>query len=127
MLVKVQIENWQDLKPHPISQAFRMMNDEELADLIASMKSDGYEPGQCITLYEGAILDGRNRHKSAIITNVAPTFEEYSGSNPWGFVRWRNIARRHITATEKAAAGVTLHKMEDLQKEAQERKKRRRK
>jgi site-specific DNA-methyltransferase (adenine-specific) len=84
---------------HPAADAFPMMDDGRYAELLADIRQNGQrEP---ITICEGMILDGRNRHRACIEAGVEPEFREYEG-DPWAFAWSLNGARRDLEATVRA-------------------------
>jgi hypothetical protein len=98
----------QELLPgHPFANIFRAMNEEELQALIRSMEN-GYDPRWPITLYEGQILDGRNRQQAALLAGAEPVFETFTGDHEAAllFVVAANLYRRHLSDTEKVFIGV---------------------
>src|SRR5262245_59315516 len=54
-----------------------------------------------IVVYEGLILDGRNRYRACIEAGLTPRFVQYCDSDPAGFVISANIHRRHLTSKER--------------------------
>ena len=59
-------------------------------------------------LADGKILDGRNRYIACQNANVEPIFEQYAGEDPIGFVISKNVKRRHLTVSERAAAAARV-------------------
>jgi len=57
-------------------------------------------------MYEGKILDGRNRFKACQEVGVELITREYTGSNPVGFVLSLNKERRNLTKGQLAAIAV---------------------
>ncbi len=54
-----------DLQSHPIADAFPLIGGTEFDALVADIKANGvHEP---IVLYEGKILDGRNRYRASLL------------------------------------------------------------
>jgi ParB-like chromosome segregation protein Spo0J len=95
------------LLPHPISAEYPMAGTADSEALKASIRERGFLPNEPITLYNGMILDGRNRFKAGkavahkwtkenfvLFTGTHDEAVEYSNA--------KNGARRHLTNEEKA-------------------------
>jgi N6-adenosine-specific RNA methylase IME4 len=92
------------MKFHPIANIFPMMPEPELKELRADVQQHGLlEP---IWLYEGQVLDGRNRYRVCRDLHLDPKMKTYEGNSPMGFVISMNLRRRHLTASQKAAIAV---------------------
>jgi hypothetical protein len=105
---------------HPAANLFPMMSEEELDTLAKDIKAHGqHHP---ILLYDGQILDGRNRYEACAIAGVEPKTLQWDGSggSPTEFVLSLNAHRRHLTASQKAMVAVNALPL--LQAEARERK-----
>ena len=97
---------------HPFAEIFPLAEGDELEALVASIRNGGVrEP---ITLYEGKILDGRNRYRAARTTNISvpqiPSreFDPNKHGDPVRFVWDENLNRRHLNETQRGfAAAVT--------------------
>jgi ParB-like chromosome segregation protein Spo0J len=87
------------LEFHPLSNTFPMMPEDELAEMIADIRKNGLQ--QPIVLFEGQILDGRNRYLAGLKAGVALRTAEYEGSDPMAFVVSANLHRRHLTQAQK--------------------------
>jgi hypothetical protein len=91
---------------HPASMLFPMLPEEELQELADDIREHGlHHP---ITLHEGQILDGRNRHAACFLAGVEPRFVEWggNGSSPTAWVISENARRRHLTISQRAAVAV---------------------
>jgi ParB-like chromosome segregation protein Spo0J len=90
------------------------------AELVADIRANGLlEP---VTLYEGKILDGRNRERACVEAGVAPRYREWSGEGSLtAFVVSLNLQRRHLTPSQRAM--VALDSLPWLEEEAKERQK----
>ena len=97
---------------HPYANIFPMMSEAEKANLIKSMQDDGFDAGCPIVLYDGLILDGRNRYEAAQAAGVEPTFTTYEGSDPLAFVIRHNLHRRHLNETQRGLVASRLANME---------------
>jgi hypothetical protein len=94
------------LEPHPTAEIFPMLDQDELDALAADIKGHGLR--ELITLYEGKILDGRNRYQACLGAGIEPRFEEFTGADPVAFVISKNIRRRHLTPDKKREIVETL-------------------
>lgn len=95
-------------QPHPYANIFPMMSDEEMTSLVTSMKENGYDPLIPIVLYEGMILDGRNRYAAAQKAGVEPTFMQYEGDDVLDYAIRLNLQRRHLDSTQRAVVARRL-------------------
>lgn len=96
-----------DLVPHDLAEIFPMHRSDELARLVANI-AETHGLIDPITLYEGKILDGRNRYLACKQAGVEPTFIEYEGTDPLGLVVARNLCRRDLTKEQRALAGARI-------------------
>jgi hypothetical protein len=98
----------QEMEFHPLCELFPPMSDEEFKSLMDSIKAHGLLA--LITTYEGKILDGRHCYKACLLAGVESRFEEYQGNDPVGFVIAKNMARRHLTTSQRAMLVAELEK-----------------
>lgn len=62
---------------------------------------------QPIILFEGMILDGWHRHAACLAAGATPRMQDLpEGEDPVAFVLSSNLNRRHLTASQRAAAVV---------------------
>jgi len=97
------------LEHHPIANIWPMMGEEQYQELKSDIEQNG-----CINkiwLYEGKILDGRNRYKACQELNQHFSFLEYKGDEPIQFAISLNMKRRHLTSAQKAALAVKIEPM----------------
>jgi len=91
---------------HELANIFPMLGDEELAELCADIEKNGLtEP---ITVYEGKILDGRNRATACQRLGIEPDTIEYTSGDPVAFVLSKNLHRRHLTESQRAMVAEKL-------------------
>lgn len=97
------------LKQHPLSAAFPAMSAEEYQSLKDSIAANGVlNP---ITTFEGMVIDGWHRYTAANELGVVCPGEELdSWIDPRDFVKAQNENRRHLTASQRAAAIVSIYK-----------------
>lgn len=108
------------IKDHPVSEIFPILGKDELEELAGDISKQGLL--EEIDLYEGMILDGRNRYRACLSVKVDPRFRnwEVNGTTPLEFVISKNLHRRHLTVAQRAALGVKLLPL--LEEQALERK-----
>jgi hypothetical protein len=97
------------LEPHPLSSLFPAMKDAEFAELVEDLKRNGLL--MSIVVYEGKILEGRNRNRGCIEAEVTPHYVEYIGSDPLEFIVSVNLHRRHLTTAQRAMIASKLATM----------------
>jgi len=97
------------LKPHPLADAFPLVEGAEFEELISDIAAHGLR--EAITMFEGCILDGRNRDRACRAAGVEPRFTQYSGADPVGFVISANLRRCHLTESQRAMVADKLATM----------------
>lgn len=104
---------------HPAARLFPLMQGPELGLLIEDIEANGLrEP---IVLYDGQILDGRNRLRACELAGIEPRFVEWDGAgSPVAFVMSRNLHRRHLNESQRSIIGARAKGM--FEEEAAERK-----
>jgi len=87
---------------HPAATLFPMMDAEALQALAADIREHGQrEP---VILFNGAVLDGRNRLRACELAGVEPQFVTRDDvESPTTFVLSLNLHRRHLTPVQCAA------------------------
>ncbi|HMK23604.1 MAG TPA: ParB N-terminal domain-containing protein [Terriglobales bacterium] len=106
-------------KIHPAAEMFPMMTDVELRDLADDIQKNGLlEP---VVLYDGMVLDGRNRLAACKLAGISPGFVEAKGDvkSLTLYVLSKNLHRRHLTESQRATIGAEMMPM--LQEEARNR------
>jgi DNA methylase len=94
------------LDDHEIAAIFPLLSEQELHELALDIASNGLH--EAIWLYEGKILDGRNRYRACQRIGVKPFTRQYEGSSPASFVISLNNKRRHLSSSQKAAAAAEM-------------------
>ncbi len=114
------IPDWTDEKNwHEAANIFPLMDDAQLSQLAEGIKRDGLK--EPIVLFEGKVLDGRNRVRACALAGVKPTFVTKKPVSPLVFVAQANLHRLHLTQGQKA--GVAAKLLPRFQYEAQHRQK----
>jgi hypothetical protein len=98
----------QRLPIHPYAELFPAMNHPEFDRLCGDIAVNGLQ--EEIVLYEGHVLEGRNRYLACLARGVTPRFREYAGEcgSPLAFVVTRNLHRRHLTESQRALVAARL-------------------
>jgi ParB-like chromosome segregation protein Spo0J len=94
------------VKNHPIADVWPMMDGAKLAELADDISKNGQLVP--VWLYEGKILDGRNRWAACKIAGVEPKTKEYTGDEPTAFAVSLNDRRRHMNKGSLAAVAAEL-------------------
>tara|TARA_Y100000310_G_scaffold2404_1_gene3118 strand:- start:792 stop:1892 length:1101 start_codon:yes stop_codon:yes gene_type:complete len=97
-----------------------MLPEVDLVDLGDSIEVSGLR--HPIMLFEGKILDGRNRYLACIDRGTEPKFEEWRGtaSEAITFVWDENSVRRQLTSSQKAACHIKRGQVDERYREAGE-------
>lgn len=94
------------LQAHEIAAIFPLIQGHDFDELCADIERHGLrEP---IWLYEGKILDGRNRYEACQITGTAVQTRTYDGDDPVGFVLSLNLHRRHLTESQRGMVAASI-------------------
>ena len=94
---------------HELANLFPTIEGAELVALTEDIRTHGVrEP---IVVYEGQILDGRNRHFAARTAGVNYPVVDYVGGDPLGFVLSLNLHRRHLSESQRAMVGARIAKL----------------
>jgi len=105
-----------ELKPHPLAEIFPLMDGKTYQELKADIKQNGLQ--EPITLFEGKILDGRNRYRACLELGIEPKCLEFDGdyqkAQAWSVSL--NLHRRHLTDQQRAIIAAKMAKLKRGQK-----------
>ena len=96
-------------KFHALANLFPLLDGDEFDALVADIRAYGLR--QKIILFDGMILDGRNRYAACLEAGIEPRFEVFNGADPLAFVVSSNLARRHLSASQRAMVAAKLANM----------------
>jgi len=99
---------------HDLANIFPLIAGDRFDSLVESIKANGLR--EDIWLYEGKILDGRNRYLACQVADVEPRFQKYDGKNPVAFVIDYNLERRHLNESQRSIAAARLANMQQGQR-----------
>ena len=98
------------LEDHPIAAIFPLLEGVALAEMATSIRANGLRVP--IRLYEGKILDGRNRYRACVAAGVTPTTSSFKGdaAEAIALVWDSNRIRRHLNPSQAAVADAKREK-----------------
>lgn len=89
------------MQVHPVANVFPMMSDAEIDDLARDILENGQrEP---VWMYQGQVIDGRNRMAACKRIGRPPTTREFVGADDelLPFVISLNLKRRHLSESQR--------------------------
>ena len=103
-------ESAQALPLHEVATLFPPMTDEEYADLVADIKSNGLLVP--IDVCDGKVVDGRHRQLACFDAGVEPIYADCVVDGPliseFEFVVAKNLKRRHLSASQKSMVSARI-------------------
>lgn len=93
---------------HPAAAAFRLMTEDELAELVEDITTNG-QLFPIMLDAEGAIVDGRNRLRACQLAGIEPKFARLDGVDARAYVVSANLARRNITKGQQAMGLAVIY------------------
>ena len=94
---------------HPLADVFPLLEGEAFDALVADIAASGL--CEAVWLYEGQILDGRNRYRACQALSRDCATRDYLGNDPLGFVLSMNLQRRHLDESQRAMIAARLATM----------------
>lgn len=100
-------------RPHPLADLFPRLDGDDLQTLADDIADNGLH--HAVVIYDGQVLDGRNRLAACELANVEPTFETFTGTEEeaLALVISLNLQRRHLTTAQKAVLALSLLPFEE--------------
>src|SRR5260221_10785331 len=95
-------EGVMNYKSHPLADVLSLIEGAEFDRLVADIREHGLK--DAISLYQGKILDGRNRERACSAAGVTPRYVKFIGDDKAAaaFVLSKNLVRRHLGQSERA-------------------------
>ncbi|MGE0290390.1 MAG: MT-A70 family methyltransferase [Bradyrhizobium sp.] len=94
---------------HPFADLFPWIEGPAYKELVEDIRKNGVlEP---IVFIGRQILDGRNRYMAARELGIEYPRVEYEGDDPLSFVIAKNLARRHLTESQRGMVAAKLAKL----------------
>ena len=94
---------------HEYCLLFQQADERTLSDMADDIIKNGLN--DAIVLYEGKILDGRNRYLACLMADAEMRFEEYRGDEALQYAISKNLHRRHLTEAQRADVAARVHTM----------------
>ena len=93
---------------HPLADAFPLLEGREFMDLSDDIAANGLN--HPVVMFEGKILDGRNRYRACISAGVEPFRRQFEGDFEAAkrFVISENLKRRHLDTGQRAMVAAAL-------------------
>lgn len=99
---------------HEYAGIFPLLEGREFTELCNDIKANGQrEP---IWVYEGKILDGRNRFRACTAVGVTPRTAPYAGDDPLAFVLSLNLHRRHLSESQRGMVAAAIANLNNGQR-----------
>src|SRR3954463_10312020 len=94
------------MKAHPLAEIFPLLEGAPFDGLVADIRAHGQRDP--IVIYDGRILDGRNRWRACKAARVDPKTREFRGTlaDALAFVVSTNLHRRHLDESQRAACAA---------------------
>ncbi|HEV7284038.1 MAG TPA: MT-A70 family methyltransferase [Kaistia sp.] len=94
---------------HPLANLFPLIEGEAFDDLMADIAANGLQ--EPIELLDGAILDGRNRYRAALVVGATIHTRQFRGSDPLAYVISKNLHRRQLSQSQRALVAARVATM----------------
>lgn len=96
-----------EYEAHEAAAIFPLMTDAEFDGLLGDIQKNGQQ--NPIYLYEGKIIDGRNRYNACKQLGIQPIIKEWTGSgNMLDFIVSLNFHRRNLDESQRSMVGAKI-------------------
>lgn len=97
------------MEAHLAATIFPLLGSEALARLGDDIAEHGLR--DAIEVFEGKILDGRNRYNACLSRGVEPRFVSVETPDPFAYVVSKNLHRRHLDESQRALCAARAKSM----------------
>lgn len=106
-MISSQIETWSMIETHPAAELFPMMSEDEYQGLLDDIHQHGQR--QPIVMWQGMLLDGRNRLRACLELGIEPLLKELDeDDDPVAFVCSVNVHRRNLSTSQRGLIAAEL-------------------
>lgn len=98
------------MKFHPYSDLFPLIEGADFDALVGDIKTHGLR--EKIWLFDGKILDGRNRYLACKQAKIKPNYRQFTGKDALAFVLSVNMQRRHLSINQRALIAARIATMQ---------------
>jgi N6-adenosine-specific RNA methylase IME4 len=109
MSAEIIIADARQLPWHPLASLFPLLVGAEFEELVADIRA--HKVREPAWIYQGKVLDGRNRTRAAAAAGVPCPARIYDGDDPVGFVVSLNLRRRHLNESQRAMVAAKVAKL----------------
>lgn len=95
---------------HEVANIFPLIEGKEFDDLVEDIRTNGLQ--QPIWIYQGKIIDGRNRYRACKAADVDPRYQEWDGKGSLvAFTISLNVKRRHLTSSQLGVIALETERL----------------
>ena len=96
-----------EIRIHPYAEIFPIMTEREIDELAKDIRVNGLK--ESIWVWNGNIIDGRNRYLACQRAGVEPIYREWNGEGDiLSFIVSLNLHRRHLNESQRAIVGAEI-------------------
>jgi ParB-like chromosome segregation protein Spo0J len=99
---------------HSLAELFPLLEGADFEELVSDIRKHGLQ--EPVVLFEGKILDGRNRYRACAAAGIQPALLQYRGKDPLACVVSANLRRRHLSESQRAMVAAKLANLKDGQR-----------
>ena len=105
------------MKKHALN-IFPEANEEDFNRLLEDIRNNGFDQSQPVIVYEGAILDGWNRHRACQAIGISPAIKTFDGDQSAALqLVMRTNKRRNLNKGQWATIAVEAEELMELLRE----------
>lgn len=104
-----------ELQSHHLADIFPLIENDDFRELVADIKANGL--ADPIDLYQGKILDGRNRYRACVAAGIelekhnVRHFRPELYGDPLSYVISKNLKRRHLNESQRGMIAARIARL----------------